>query len=114
MFIALDSPTISLVGQREQLAIALQDLPPEAQRVVYPILRLKMVQNLLFATLKVTHGTVRNGEPLNVCGAILGCGGAFVHGDPKTIPNHVKSQLVLEYRGLLAFEACSSAPALVA
>jgi len=44
-----------LQGQREQLAVALQDLPPEAQRVVYPILRLKMVQNLLFATLKETR-----------------------------------------------------------
>mmetsp|Transcript_40177 Transcript_40177/g.93763 ORF Transcript_40177/g.93763 Transcript_40177/m.93763 type:complete len:377 (-) Transcript_40177:466-1596(-) len=43
-----------LQGQREQLAIALQDLPPESQRVVYPILRLKMVQNILFATLKET------------------------------------------------------------
>jgi len=45
----------SRAGQREQLAVALQDLPPEAQRVVYPILRLKMVQNLLFATLKETR-----------------------------------------------------------
>jgi len=44
-----------LQGQREQLAIALQDLPPEAQRLIYPILRLKMVQNLLFATLKETR-----------------------------------------------------------
>ncbi len=41
-----------LQGQREQLAVALQDLDPEAQRVVYPVLRLKMVQNLLFAQLK--------------------------------------------------------------
>uniref|UniRef100_A0A7S0Q4S5 Uncharacterized protein n=1 Tax=Coccolithus braarudii TaxID=221442 RepID=A0A7S0Q4S5_9EUKA len=44
-----------LQGQREQLAIALQDLPPESQRLVYPILRLKMVQNLLFAALKETR-----------------------------------------------------------
>lgn len=44
-----------LQGQREQLAHALQDLPPEAQRVIYPLLRLKMVQNLLFATLKETR-----------------------------------------------------------
>ena len=44
-----------LQGQREQLAIALQDLPPEAQRVVYPLLRLKMVQNILFSTLRETR-----------------------------------------------------------
>mmetsp|Transcript_24656 Transcript_24656/g.40888 ORF Transcript_24656/g.40888 Transcript_24656/m.40888 type:complete len:377 (-) Transcript_24656:303-1433(-) len=44
-----------LQGQREQLAVALQDLPPESQRLIYPILRLKMVQNLLFATLKETR-----------------------------------------------------------
>ncbi len=44
-----------LQGQREQLAVALQELPPVTQRVVYPLLRLKMVQNLLFATLKETR-----------------------------------------------------------
>ena len=41
-----------LQGQREQLAVALQDLDPETQRLVYPVLRLKMVQNILFAQLK--------------------------------------------------------------
>jgi len=41
-----------LQGQREQLAVAMQDLDPEAQRLIYPILRLKMVQHILFASLK--------------------------------------------------------------
>uniref|UniRef100_A0A7S3BAM6 Peptidylprolyl isomerase n=1 Tax=Haptolina ericina TaxID=156174 RepID=A0A7S3BAM6_9EUKA len=41
-----------LQGQREQLATALQDLDAEAQRLIYPILRLKMVQHILFAALK--------------------------------------------------------------
>ena len=41
-----------LKGQREQLAVALQDLDAEAQRLMYPILRLKMVQHILFAALK--------------------------------------------------------------
>ena len=34
-----------LQGQREQLAVAMQELDPEAQRLIYPILRLKMVQH---------------------------------------------------------------------
>ena len=41
-----------LQGQREQLAVAMQDLDPEAQRLIYPILRLKMVQHILFSALK--------------------------------------------------------------
>jgi len=41
-----------LQGQREQLAVAMQELNPEAQRLIYPILRLKMVQHILFAALK--------------------------------------------------------------
>ena len=41
-----------LQGQREQLAVAMQDLDPEAQRLIYPILRLKMVQHILFASLR--------------------------------------------------------------
>ncbi|KAL1495437.1 hypothetical protein AB1Y20_016805 [Prymnesium parvum] len=41
-----------LQGQREQLAVALQDLDAESQRLIYPILRLKMVQHILFAALK--------------------------------------------------------------
>lgn len=41
-----------LQGQREQLAVAMQELDPEAQRLIYPILRLKMVQHILFAALK--------------------------------------------------------------
>ena len=41
-----------LTGQREQLAVALQDLDAESQRLIYPILRLKMVQHILFAALK--------------------------------------------------------------
>ena len=44
-----------LQGQREQLAVAMQDLDPEAQRLIYPILRLKMVQHILFAALKETR-----------------------------------------------------------
>ena len=44
-----------LTGQREQLAIALQDLDAESQRLIYPILRLKMVQHILFAALKETR-----------------------------------------------------------
>ena len=34
-----------LQGQREQLAVAMQELDPEAQRLIYPILRLKMVRH---------------------------------------------------------------------
>ena len=30
----------------------MQELDPEAQRLIYPILRLKMVQHILFAALK--------------------------------------------------------------
>jgi len=41
-----------LQGQREQLAVALQDLDAESQRLIYPILRLKMVQHILFSALK--------------------------------------------------------------
>ena len=41
-----------LTGQREQLAVALQDLDAESQRLIYPILRLKMVQHILFSALK--------------------------------------------------------------
>ena len=41
-----------LQGQREQRAVARQDLDPETQRLVFPVLRLKMVQNILFAQLK--------------------------------------------------------------
>jgi len=44
-----------LTGQREQLAVALQDLDAESQRLIYPILRLKMVQHILFAALKETR-----------------------------------------------------------
>lgn len=44
-----------LQGQREQLAVAMQDLDPDAQRLIYPILRLKMVQHILFASLKETR-----------------------------------------------------------
>ena len=44
-----------LTGQREQLAVALQDLDAESQRLIYPILRLKMVQHILFAALKASH-----------------------------------------------------------
>ena len=44
-----------LHGQREQLAVALQDLDAESQRLIYPILRLKMVQHILFAALKETR-----------------------------------------------------------
>ena len=44
-----------LTGQREQLAVALQDLDAESQRLIYPILRLKMVQHILFAALKDTR-----------------------------------------------------------
>ena len=44
-----------LTGQREQLAVALQDLDAESQRLIYPILRLKMVQHILFAAFKETR-----------------------------------------------------------
>ena len=44
-----------LTGQREQLAVALQDLDAESQRLIYPILRLKMVQHIRFAALKETR-----------------------------------------------------------
>ena len=43
---------LGCAGQREQLAVAMQELDPEAQRLIYPILRLKMVQHILFAALK--------------------------------------------------------------
>ena len=44
-----------LTGQREQLAVALQDLDAECQRLIYPILRLKFIQHILFAALKETR-----------------------------------------------------------
>ena len=44
-----------LQGQREQLAVAMQELDPEAQRLIYPILRLKMVQHPPPAPDRPTH-----------------------------------------------------------
>ena len=62
-----------LTGQREQLAVALQDLDAESQRLIYPILRLKMVQHILFAALKESrkHGnsfaqSVRKGSAMRM------------------------------------------------
>ena len=49
-----------LQGQREQLAVAMQELDPEAQRLIYPILRLKMVQHPPPATrTRPTHPSPR-------------------------------------------------------